>query len=161
MIDQFTQWVEAYPIPEQSAETTAKKWVYEFIDRFGAPLEIHTDQGSKLFVQVCHLLQVTKMRTTPYHPSSNGLMEHFNKTLLQIVMCYVDGNHKNLPLLTAAYRNSPHLHRVPTKLHVAGMRNTPTSECLAGHLTSETLSKPVRATKTNMNWLDNTYSPHR
>ncbi len=64
IIDQFTRWVEAFPVPDQGAETTAKTLVYEFISRFGAPLELHTDQGqnfeSSLFRNVCSLLQITK-----------------------------------------------------------------------------------------------------
>ena len=116
IIDQFTRWVEAFAIPDQTAETTVQKLVFEFIARFGSPLEIHTDQGrnfeSELFSQVCHLLEITKTRTTPYHPSSNGQVERFNRTLLQMIRCYVGKNQRDwdkyLPLLTAAYRSSPH-----------------------------------------------------
>lgn len=116
IIDQFTRWVEAFPIPDQGAETTAKKLVYEFIARFGAPLELHTDQGrnfeSSLFKNVCKLLEITKTRTTPYHPASNGQVERFNRTLLQMIRCYVDTNQRNwdehLPLLASAYRSSQH-----------------------------------------------------
>ena len=43
--DYFTKWVEAYPIPDQTAETVAKKVVEEFICRFGVPRELHSDQG--------------------------------------------------------------------------------------------------------------------
>lgn len=61
---------------------------------------------------VCKLLQVTKTRTTPYHPAPNGQVERFNRTLLQMIRCYVDQNQKNwdqqLPLLTSAYRNLQH-----------------------------------------------------
>ncbi len=107
IIDQFTRWVEAFPVPDQGAET---------ISRFGAPLELHTDQGrnfeSSLFRNVCSLLQITKTRTTPYHPASNGQVERFNRTLLQMIRCYVNQNQKNwdehLPLLTSAYRSSQH-----------------------------------------------------
>uniref|UniRef100_A0A3Q2Q0I0 Integrase catalytic domain-containing protein n=1 Tax=Fundulus heteroclitus TaxID=8078 RepID=A0A3Q2Q0I0_FUNHE len=117
IIDQFTRWVEAFPIPDQDAETTAKKLVYNFIARFGPTLELHTDQGrnieSSLFRNVCRLLQITKTRSTPYHPSSNGQVERFNRTLLQMLRCYVDRNQKNwdeqLPLPTAAYRSSRHM----------------------------------------------------
>ena len=76
--DQFTKWMEAYPIPAQTAETVARRLVYDFISRFGAPLDIHSDQGrtymyeSKLFEQVCKLHEIHKMRTSPYHPSSIG-----------------------------------------------------------------------------------------
>lgn len=43
--DLFTKWVEAFAVTEQTSVTTAKKLVKVFIARFGAPLEIHTDQG--------------------------------------------------------------------------------------------------------------------
>ncbi|KAK7918651.1 hypothetical protein WMY93_009935 [Mugilogobius chulae] len=56
--------------------------------------------------------QITKTRTTPYHPFSNGQVERFNRTLLQMLRCYVNQNQRNweeqLPLLTAAYRSSRH-----------------------------------------------------
>ena len=37
LLDQFTKWVEAYALPDQGAESTAKTLVYEFITRYGAP----------------------------------------------------------------------------------------------------------------------------
>ena len=116
IMDQFTRWVEAFPIPDQGAETTAKTLVNDFISRFGAPLELHTDQGrnfeSALFKNICQLFQISKTRTTPYHPASNGQVERFNRTLLHMIRCYVDQRQKNwdehLPLLTAAYRSAQH-----------------------------------------------------
>ena len=126
IIDQFTKWVEAYPIPYQGSGIVAEKLVQQFISTFGTPLEIHTDQGSNfqsdLIKEVCRLLDITKTRTTPYHPSSNGLVERFNRTLLQMVRCYLDSDQHNwddhLPLLVAAYRSTPHQSRgfTPNKL---------------------------------------------
>lgn len=67
---------------------------------------------SRVFKSVCKLLQVTKTWTTPYHPASNGQIERFNRTLLQMIQCYVDQNQKNwdeqLSLLASAYRSSQH-----------------------------------------------------
>ena len=86
MVDQFTKWVEVFPLPEQTAETTAWTLITEVVSWFGVPLSIHTDLGKKfescLFPEVCHLLEVAKTRTTPYHPSSNGQVERPNRTLL-------------------------------------------------------------------------------
>ena len=114
--DYFTRWVEAFAIPDQKAETVAKKLVLEFVCRFGAPLELHSDQGrnfeSNLFKEVCRLLEVTKTRTTPFHPSSNGVVERFNRTLAGMIRCYLeDGSDEwdlYLPILTAAYRGTVH-----------------------------------------------------
>ena len=113
-VDQFTKWLECYPLPDQNAETIAKAMVEGFIARFGCPLQIHTDQGrnfsGNLFTQVCQLLQIVKTRTTPYHPASNAQVERFNRTLLQIIRAYLKGNQRtwdeNLQLLAGAIRAS-------------------------------------------------------
>ena len=99
IVDQFTKWLECFPLPQQNAEETAKCVVDGFISRFGCPLEIHTDQGKnfdgKLFASVCEFLQITKPRTTPYRPCSNGQVEHYNRTLLQLIRCFLSGNQKS------------------------------------------------------------------
>ena len=82
MVDQFSRWVEIQPLPEISAETTAWTAIDHFFSRFGYPLQIHTDQGKNfdgnLFKAMCDLLQITKTRTTPYQPCSNGQVERYN-----------------------------------------------------------------------------------
>ena len=114
--DYFTRWVEAFPLPDQKAETVAQVLVHEFICRFGAPLEIHSDQGrnfeSSLFQEVCRLLRVRKTRSTPYHPSSNGLVERFNRTLASLLRSYIEEHQEEwdvqVPILTCAYRSTSH-----------------------------------------------------
>ena len=63
LIDQFTKWIECFPLPDQSAELVAKTIVDEFFTRMGTPLEIHSDKGSNfvsnLFSTLCVLLQIT------------------------------------------------------------------------------------------------------
>ena len=62
--DYFTKWVEAFPLPDQTAGTVARTLVEQVVTRFGAPLEIHTDQGQEfeaaLFRGVCQLLGIRK-----------------------------------------------------------------------------------------------------
>ena len=130
--DNFTRWIEAYPIRNQQSETVAKHLVHDFISWYGSPLEIHTDQGrnfeSEVFKETCRLLDVVKTRTSPYHPSSNGIIERFNATLIR---SYVDENQRNLdqhiPLLTAAYRSTVHPATgcTPNMLMMGGEVNLP------------------------------------
>ena len=88
MVDQFTKWVELAALPAQNAELTAKAFLKHFIKNIGCPLEVHTDQGKKfqsdLFTAFCKLLEIFETRTTPYHPSSNGQCDVFNRTILQM-----------------------------------------------------------------------------
>ena len=99
IVDQFTKWLECFPLPCQSAEETAKCVVNGFISRLGCPIEIHTDQGrnfdGNLFASVCEFLQISKCRTTPYRPCSNGQVERYNRTLLQLIRCFLRSNQKS------------------------------------------------------------------
>ena len=87
--DYFTRWMEAYPIPNQEATTVAKKLVNEFFLHYSPPEQLHSDQGrnfeSAVIAEICKLLGVVKSRTTPYHPQSDGLIERFNRTLLDML----------------------------------------------------------------------------
>ena len=99
IVDQFTKWLECFPLLHQNAEETARCMVDGFISRLGCPVEIHTGQGKnfdgKLFETVCDLLQITKTRTTPYRPCSNGQVERYNRTLLQLIRCFLKSNQKS------------------------------------------------------------------
>ena len=116
VMDYFTKYVEAYAIPDQKAETVANTIVFEFFSRFGLPLDLHSDQGknyqSELFRQVCCLLEINQSKSTSYRACSNGMVERFNQTLLNMSTTYVDEEQKMwdiyLPLVTAVYRSSVH-----------------------------------------------------
>ena len=87
--DYFTRWMEAFAIPNQEATTVAEKLVEEVFMRFSIPEQLHSDQGrqfeSKFLTEICNLLNIQKSRTTPYHPQSDGLVERFNRTLLDML----------------------------------------------------------------------------
>lgn len=82
--DYFTKWLESYPIQGQEAATVAEKLVSEFICRCRVPRELHSDQRinfeSKVFAEICKLLDIERTRATPLHPQSDGQVERFNRT---------------------------------------------------------------------------------
>ena len=114
--DYFTKWVEAFPLPNQQATTVAEVLVNQFFCRFGVPMELHSDQGrnfeSIIFQEICKLLQITKNRTSPYHPESDGMVERFNRTLENGLTMFVNENQtdwdQHIPLFLMAYRTAVH-----------------------------------------------------
>jgi len=52
MVDYFTKWSEAYPLPSKTAADVAQ-CIIKFFYRFGAPKRILTDQGKEFVNEVC------------------------------------------------------------------------------------------------------------
>lgn len=84
-IDRYTRWCEIIPVVDIKAETIAFAFYSGWISRFGVPIEVVTDQGrqfeSQLFQEFSKMLGIQKLRTTPYHPSSNGMIERIHRTI--------------------------------------------------------------------------------
>ena len=84
--------------------------------RFGVPCQLHSDQGpqfeSKLIAEVCKLLGIQKSRTTPYHPQCDGMVERFNRTLLNMLATHCKNNpwnwEEHLQKVCFAYNTSIH-----------------------------------------------------
>ncbi len=66
---------------------------------------------STLLKQVYQLLGIKSLRTTPYHPQTDGLTERFNQTLKQMLRKFVSETGRDwdqwLPYLLFAYREVP------------------------------------------------------
>ena len=115
-MDYFTKWPEAYALPNHEATTVAEVLVEQLFSRFGVPAELHSDQGrefeSEVFQECCKLLGVRKTRTTPLRPQSDGLVERFNRTLVQeLATCCQESQaswDRKLPLMLMAYRSAEH-----------------------------------------------------
>lgn len=84
VLDYATSYPEAIPLRNTSSKTIAKE-LFKMFTRTGIPKEILTDQGtpfmSKVTKELCKLLKIKHLRTSVYHPQTDGLVERFNKTL--------------------------------------------------------------------------------
>lgn len=110
----FTKWADAIPIPDQKATRITKELVKLFCI-VGLPDILHSDQGrnfeSSILKQTLVAFGVEKSHTTAYHPQCDGMVERFNRSLLQLLRSYVDRNEdweRYLPLLLYAYRTAIH-----------------------------------------------------
>jgi len=112
--DYLTSWVEAFPIRDITASTIANKLVRSVFTRYGAPRYLLSDQGSQftseLLHLVCNVWNIKRIRTSPFHPQTNGKVEKFNSTLCDMLSSYVNDDrddwNKYLPLVLYSYRTS-------------------------------------------------------
>ncbi len=109
--DYATRYPEAFPL----CTITTPKIVHSLVQLFsrvGIPEEILTDQGtnftSRLMGQLNRQLGITAIRTSPYHPQTDGLVERFNQTLKNMLRKFVADTGRDwdkwLPFVLFAYR---------------------------------------------------------
>ena len=83
-----SRWPEVIPLKTIMAKVVAEGMVQIFC-RTGIPLQISTDQGKQftcaLMKQLCKLLGVERLRTTAYHPQTNGVVERMHSTLTSML----------------------------------------------------------------------------
>ena len=79
-----SRWPEAIPLRTITARAVATGMV-EIFARTGVPLQLLTDQGSQflssLVGHLCKDLGIDQIRTAPYHPETNGVVERMHGTL--------------------------------------------------------------------------------
>ena len=89
IIDHFTRYVQAYVTWNQMARTMAWVLYNEYFSVFGFPQWLMSNQGTsftrKVIEAMCSLLGIEKIRTTPYHPQTNGSAERVHQTLQRII----------------------------------------------------------------------------
>ena len=78
-VDRVTKWAEAIPLTEASSEACADALLHGWIQRFGCPHSISSDQGNTFIASLWQSLQKTldvQVKFSPlYSPQSNGLIE--------------------------------------------------------------------------------------
>lgn len=112
--DYATRYPEVYPLRSVQVKHIVRCLV-DLISRVGVPSEIITDQGTNFMAKVMKLLYkqlgIQGIRTTPFHPQTDGLVERFNGTLKNMLKKFVDESGRDwdkwIPFLLFAYREVP------------------------------------------------------
>jgi len=116
LVDHFSKWAEAIPLRNHTAPAVARALMTHVFSRFGAPRQLLTDRGaefeSELFSQLMSWMEIDKLRTTVFKPSTNSTVERFHRTLNSMLAKSVSESQRDwdekLPLVLAAYRATPH-----------------------------------------------------
>lgn len=92
--DELTKYLFAIPIPDQTAETVARAMTNQILLVFGSPESILTDQGtnflSEVFKNTCKFWKIKKLRTTAYHPQTNGGLERSHAVVKDYLRMFVN-----------------------------------------------------------------------
>ena len=114
--DYYTKYVQVYPLPNHTAVTCAEALFENWILTWGGPLMLHSDQGrefeSRLWAEMCDKTYICKTHTNPYRPQSDGLVERFNRTLIQCLTTMVNTHRddwdEQARYITHAYNATEH-----------------------------------------------------
>ena len=91
--DYFTKWAEAIPMPDQTAVRLAQEFIKIF-SAVGILRIAHSDLGqnfeSTVLKQTLSAYKIHKSHTIPCHPQGDGMVEHFNRSFLQLLQSYLE-----------------------------------------------------------------------
>ena len=114
--DRFSKIARAIPLKKTTAAEVAAAFLENWICPYGMPEYLLTDNGpqfvARTFEFLTVMLGVVHVRTTAYHPQTNGQAERYNRTLVTRLVHYVS-EHQNdwdqyVQPLTYAYNSQVH-----------------------------------------------------
>ena len=114
VMDFATRYPEAIPLKKVDAPTVAEA-LCQIFSRMGIPEEVLSNQGtnflSTTMTTIFELLQIHHIKTSPYHPQTNGMLERFHGTLkgmLRKTSLATEEWDIMLPYICFAYCEVPH-----------------------------------------------------
>ena len=112
--DLFSGYPEAYPAPDKKAETINRLLLEKYIPTHTCMSVLLSDQGTEYVNRDLDLLsaslKIRRVKTSPYHPMTNGLTERFhdflNKQLSKVISTDQQDWEDYLPGILLSYRVS-------------------------------------------------------
>ena len=113
-VDLFTNWVEAVPLRDLSAEEAASAFFDTIVSRHGCPSSVLSDLGtnfnSELFRHLCKRCAIKNIYTSSKHPQTNGkaerLIRYMTNALAMVVAHDQMDWDKHVPGARFAYRTT-------------------------------------------------------
>ena len=97
----FMKHVLAYVTSDQTAKTIAKFLYQGYISIFKALARLLSDRGanfmSSVIEEMCKILGMMKLKTTPYHPQTSGLVERSHQTTVHMIKKLGEDKKANWP----------------------------------------------------------------
>jgi len=116
VMDHFTKFAFAFPIRSHDAPTVAKYLVERVLLTYGMPLQLLSYRGAEfegtILRDVCAMLDIDKIRTTAYKPSTNRALERLHQTLNSTIGRLFNESQRNwdahVSYMLAAYNATIH-----------------------------------------------------
>ena len=113
VVDQFTKWMELFPLRTATTKTVSQKLEDEVFCRWGTPKVVLSDNGSQFASKgwklTCKRWGVEPKYISPYHPQANWT-ERMNRNIKLMIQSYVDEDHtswdEHLPKFAFALRSA-------------------------------------------------------
>jgi len=114
--DRFAKLTKGVALRRITAMSVASAIIDAWVSAYGPPDRIISDRGpqvmSNFFIAVVKMLGIETVRTTAYHPQTNGEVERYNRTMATQLGHYVADDPSRwdelLPVITMAYNSQPH-----------------------------------------------------
>ena len=85
-MDRFTQWPEVIPLKDIDTKSVARAYALGWVACFDVQEVMTSDRGSQcisgLWTSLSQLLGTQLIKTTAYHPQSNGFIERLHRTFV-------------------------------------------------------------------------------
>ena len=134
--DQLTRYSFAIPLKETTSCAIADAFIKHYICYFGSPRVLLSDNGSnlvsKFMKRIAKRFKIQHIRTTPYHPEGNAVIERYHHVLMEYIKKFVgERNNWDEYLHLATFSYNTHVQEStkfsPYELVFGRLPRTPTS----------------------------------